>query len=263
MDEPTNHLDQESLYFLKKQIQTYPGTIILVSHDRYFLDEVASWIWEVENKKLTVYTGNYSTYLTKERRIQAHQQRLYEAQQSKIKQVEKQISELRNWSAKAHADSTKHEFNKEYYRVKAKKMDIQIRSKKKRLELELSKNTIDQPDEEKEVVFSIEGNKKKGKRVMEAKTMSKTFGDQLLFQNATFTVQSQERIGILGSNGSGKSTFFRMLLGEETVQGELWKSEAMNIGYLRQTVSTYRKKKHHLNFLDPLISKHEAKFKRL
>ena len=141
LDEPTNHLDQESLSFLKKQILTYPGTIILVSHDRHFLDEVASWIWEVENKKLTVYTGNYSTYQQKKEESKLTQQRLYEVQQSKIKQVEKQISELRNWSAKAHADSTKHEFNKEYYRVKAKKMDIQVRSKKKRLELELSKNT--------------------------------------------------------------------------------------------------------------------------
>lgn len=251
LDEPTNHLDQESLSFLKQQILAYPGTIILVSHDRYFLDEVASWIWEVENKKLTVYAGNYTSYRQKKEESRLSQQRLYDAQQSKIKQVEKQMSALRNWSAKAHADSTKHEFNKEYYRVKAKKMDVQIRSKKKRLELELSKNTIDEPEVEKEVTFSIEGNKKKGKRVIEAKRMSKTFEDQLLFQNATFTVQSQERIGILGFNGSGKSTFFRMLLGEESVQGELWKSEAMNIGYLRQTVFDLPEEKTPSEFFGP------------
>ncbi|QFG00628.1 ABC transporter ATP-binding protein [Psychrobacillus glaciei] len=236
LDEPTNHLDQESLSFLKKQIHSYQGTIILVSHDRYFLDEVAEWIWEVENKKLTVYAGNYTSYRQKKEENRLTQQRLYDGQQSKIQQVEKQISDLKNWSSKAHADSTKHEFNKEYYRVKAKKMDVQIRSKKKRLELELSKNTIEKPEEEKEVIFSIEGNKKKGKRVLEAKSISKSFEDKLLFQNASFTIQSQERIGIIGSNGSGKSTFFHMLLGEESVQGELWKSEAMNIGYLRQTV---------------------------
>lgn len=251
LDEPTNHLDQESLSFLKQQIQAYLGTIILVSHDRYFLDEVANWIWEVENKKLEVYTGNYSTYRQKKEESRLTQQRLYDAQQSKIQQVEKQMSALQNWSAKAHADSTKHEFNKEYYRVKAKKMDVQIRSKKKRLELELSKNTINQPAVEKEVTFSIEGNKKKGKRVIEAKNMSKTFGNQLLFQNATFTVQSQERIGILGSNGSGKSTFFRMLLGEDAVQGELWKSEAMNIGYLRQTVFDLPEEKTPFEFFGP------------
>lgn len=251
LDEPTNHLDQESLSFLIKQIHAYPGTILLVSHDRYFLDEVASWIWEVENKKLTVYAGNYSVYRQKKEESRLTLQRLYDAQQSKIQQVEKQISELRNWSSKAHAESTKQEFNKEYYRVKAKRMDVQIRSKKKRLELELTKNTIDKPEEEREVNFSIEGSKKKGKRVIESRNMSKSFENQLLFQNASFTVQSQERVGILGSNGSGKSTFFRMLLGEETVQGELWKSEAMNIGYLRQTVFDLPEEKTPFEFFGP------------
>ncbi|QUG43342.1 ABC-F type ribosomal protection protein [Psychrobacillus sp. INOP01] len=236
LDEPTNHLDQDSLSYLKKQILSYNGTIILVSHDRYFLDEVADYIWEVENKKLTVYAGNYSTYRDKKSEKLLTQQRLYDAQQSKIQHVEKQITELKNWSTKAHAESTKQEFNKEYYRVKAKKMDVQIRSKKKRLELELTKNTIDKPNEEKEVSFSIEGNKKKGKRVIEAKNMRKDFEKRTLFQNASFTIQAQERVGLLGSNGSGKSTFLRMLLGEENFQGDLWKSESMNIGYLRQTV---------------------------
>lgn len=236
LDEPTNHLDQESLSFLKEQILSYTGTIILVSHDRYFLDEVANYIWEVENKKLTVYTGNYSTYRDKKADKHLTQQRLYNAQQSKIKQVEKQISELKNWSSKAHADSTKHEFNKEFYRVKAKKMDVQIRSKKKRLELELSKNTVDKPEEEKEVAFSIEGNKKKGKRIIEAKNLRKNFEKRILFQNSSFTILAKERVGLLGSNGSGKSTFFRMLLGEESLEGDLWKSESLNIGYLRQTV---------------------------
>ncbi|MEI4771351.1 ABC-F type ribosomal protection protein [Psychrobacillus sp. FJAT-51614] len=251
LDEPTNHLDHDSLSFLKKQINAYQGTIILVSHDRYFLDEVADCIWEVENQKLTVYAGNYSSYRQKKEENRLTQQRLYDAQESKIQRVEKQISELKNWSSKAHAESTKHEFNKEYYRVKAKKMDVQIRSKKKRLELELSKNTIDKPEEEKEVVFSIEGNKKKGKRVLEAKNLAKSFDDNLLFQNASFTIQSQERIGILGANGTGKSTFFRMLLGEETSQGELWKSEAMNIGYLRQTVFDLPDEKTPFEFFGP------------
>jgi len=150
--------------------------------------------------------------------------------------VERQITELKNWSSKAHADSTKHEFNKEYYRVKAKKMDVQIRSKKKRLELELTKNTVDKPDKEKDVSFSIEGNKKKGKRIIEAKGLRKEFKNSTLFQPTSFTIQAQERVGLLGSNGSGKSTFFRMLLGEESYQGDLWKTESMNIGYLRQTV---------------------------
>jgi len=251
LDEPTNHLDQESLSYLMKQISSYKGSIILVSHDRFFLDEVADYIWEVENKKLTVYTGNYSTYRDKKAEKLLTQRRLYDAQQSKIQQVERQITELKNWSSKAHAESTKHEFNKEYYRVKAKKMDVQIRSKKKRLELELTKNTVDKPDEEKEVSFSIKGNKKKGKRVIEAKNLRKDFEKRTLFQNTSFTILAQERVGLLGSNGSGKSTFFRMLLGEENFQGDLWKSESMNIGYLSQTVFDLPDEKTPFEFFGP------------
>ena len=251
LDEPTNHLDQESLTHLKEQILSYPGTIILVSHDRYFLDEVANRIWEVENKKLSVYTGNYSDYRQKKDMSRVTQQRLYDAQQSKIEQVEKQITELRNWSSKAHEASRKQEGFKEYFRVKAKKMDAQVRSKKKRLELELTKQTMAEPEDEKEVSFTIDGNKKKGKRVIEARNVSKSFDNKILFQHVSFTVLSKERVGILGSNGSGKSTFFRMLLGEESVQGELWKSETMNIGYLSQTVFDLPDEKTPFEFFGP------------
>ena len=251
LDEPTNHLDQVSLAFLKKQVNAYKGTIIVVSHDRYFLDEVTDWVWEIENKKLTVYAGNYTAYRKKKDENRLSQQRLYDEQQSKIAQVEKQMSALKNWSAKAHAESTKQEFPKEYYRAKAKKMDVQVRSKKKRLELELSKNTVEKPEEEKEVSFSIEGNKKKGKRVIEAKQLSKSYANHLLFQNSSFTIQAQERIGIIGPNGSGKSTFFRMLLGEEGFEGELWKSEVMNIGYLRQSVFDLPEDKTPFEFFGP------------
>ena len=236
LDEPTNHLDQSSLSFLKEEIATYPETIILVSHDRYFLDEVSNYIWEIENKKLTVYTGNYSTYRKrKEEKLITHQ-REYDAQQTKIRQVEKQMEVLKNWSNKAHEESTKKDGAKEYFRMKAKKKDVQIRSKQKRLELELSKYQVERPVEQKEINFSIEGNKKKGKRVIEAKNLSKSFNEEILFQKASFTIQAKERVGILGSNGSGKTTFFRMLTGEETFEGELWKTESMNIGFLRQTV---------------------------
>lgn len=236
LDEPTNHLDMDSLELLKKQLDDYKGTIIMVSHDRFFLDQTADWIWEIENSKLTMYKGNYTEYRKAKEEARKVQQRLYDAQQSKIQRVERQISELKNWSSKAHADSTKQEGYKEFYRVKAKRMDTQIRSKKKRLELELSKEKVERPEDEKQVHFSIEGNQKKGKRVIEAKRIGKSFEGQQLFKNASFTILSKERIGLLGPNGSGKSTFFKMLIGQEMGEGELWKTDAMKIGYLSQTV---------------------------
>jgi macrolide transport system ATP-binding/permease protein len=236
LDEPTNHLDQQSLIELVKLIQHFSGTIIVVSHDRYFLDEVATTIWEIEQQRVTSYEGDYSVYRFEKEERRKVQARLYDAQQKKIARIGEQIESLQNWSSKAHTDSTKQEGYKEHYRVKAKRMDTQIRSKRKRLEGELEKGKIERPSEEKEVSFSIEGNRKKGHRVIESKSVSKKFGDNLLWEKASFTIQYGDRVALIGPNGSGKSTWLRMLIGEETFEGELWKTSAMSIGYLQQTV---------------------------
>ena len=236
LDEPTNHLDQESLKELVKLVQHFSGTVIVVSHDRYFLDEVATSIWEVEQHRVTHYEGNYSAYRAEKEERRKVQLRLYNAQQKKIAQVDEQIASLQNWSSKAHAESTKQEGVKEYYRTKAKRMDTQIRSKRKRLELELSKERIDRPLDEKEVQFSIEGNRKQGHRVIESKDVTKAFSNRVLWKRASFTILQGERVALIGPNGSGKSTWLRMLMGEEPFEGELWKTSAMSIGYLQQTV---------------------------
>jgi len=236
LDEPTNHLDQDSLKELVKLVKNFSGTILVVSHDRYFLNEVATDIWEVENQTVASYEGNYSAFRTEKEERRKVQSRLYNAQQKKIARIDEQIASLQNWSSKAHADSTKQEFPKEHYRTKAKRMDTQIRSKRKRLELELSKERIDRPTDEREIQFSIEGNRKQGHRVIESKAVSKRFGDRVLFDKASFTIQRGDRVALIGPNGCGKSTWLRMLMGEETFEGELWKTSSMSIGYLPQTV---------------------------
>ncbi len=236
LDEPTNHLDHQSLKELVKLIQQFKGTVLIVSHNRDFLDQVATGIWEIENQKVTPYTGNYSAYRLEKEDRRKVQSRLFDAQQKKIARVEEQIASLQNWSSKAHADSTKKEGAKEYFRVKAKKKDIQIRSKRKRLEGELAKGKVEQPVEEKDVTFSIEGNRKQGHRVIESKSVSKMFGEEILWKNASFTIQRGEKVAVIGQNGSGKSTWLRMVMGEEPFEGDLWRTNAMNIGYLQQTV---------------------------
>lgn len=251
LDEPTNHLDQQSLKELVKLIQHFAGTIIIVSHDRYFLDEVATTIWEVEHKRVISYEGNYSAYRSEKEDHRKVQTRLYDAQQKKIAQIDDQIASLQNWSSKAHADSTKQEGFKEHYRTKAKRMDTQIRSKRKRLELELSKERIDRPLDEKEVQFSIKGNRKQGHRVIESKDVSKSFGKRVLWHKSSFTIQQGDRIALIGPNGCGKSTLLRMLMGEETFEGELWKTKAMSIGYLQQTVEDLPNEKTPSEWFDP------------
>ncbi|HDR6816602.1 TPA: ABC-F type ribosomal protection protein, partial [Bacillus thuringiensis] len=236
LDEPTNHLDEISTGFLIKQIKNMKGTVIVVSHDRYFLDVVATKIWSIEDKKLIEHSGNYTSYMKAREQKRKSQQREYEKQQKKIEQVETHIKELSSWSQKAHAQSTKQEGVKEFYRVKAKRMDAQVKSKRKRLEKELEKTKVERVKEEYSVEFSIQANKKVGKRFLEVKQLKKDFHGKVLFENVNFTIQHGEKVAIVGPNGSGKTTLLKMIMGTETAEGEIWISPSANIGYLTQEV---------------------------
>jgi macrolide transport system ATP-binding/permease protein len=236
LDEPTNHLDQQSTELLIEKINEYHGTIILVSHDRYFLDAVATKIWSIEEKKLIDHKGNYSSYMEDREQRRLTQQREYDKQQKMVKRIEGQMKELTSWSKKAHAQSTKQEGKKEYYRVKAKKMDIQVKSKQKRLEKELERVKVDPLNPEYTVQFSIQSNNKLGKRFLEVKNLTKSFDGRFLFENANFTIQHGEKIAITGPNGSGKTTLLKILLGQESAEGEVWMSPSANVGYLTQEV---------------------------
>lgn len=236
LDEPTNHLDEPSKEFLKEQMQQYKGTIILVSHDRYFLDEVATKIWSIEAKKLIEHKGNYSSYIEVREQKRLAQQRKYDKQQKMIDQIEGQMKELTSWSKKAHAESTKQEFPKEYYRAKAKRMDAQVKSKRKRLEKELEQAKVERVEPEYTVNFSMKANQKIGKRFLDVKNVTKAFNGRTLFKNVNFTVQHGEKVALLGPNGSGKTTLLNIIAGKEAVEGEVWISPAANIGYLTQEV---------------------------
>lgn len=236
LDEPTNHLDRESLNELVKVIKNGKATYFIVSHDRHFIDRTADYVFEIEHGKLTVYTGNYSEYREKKEMDREIQKAHYVQQQNKIAMVEEQIAQLENWSAKAHGNSTKKGGAKEYWRMKAKKKDVQIRSKRTRLEAELEKERIEKPAEEIAVEFDVKGKRKKGHRVLELKNVKKVYSSNEIFSDVSFTVQAGERIALIGRNGSGKSTFFRMLMDQEEYDGELWLTNGMSVGYMSQAV---------------------------
>ncbi|MEZ0480673.1 ribosomal protection-like ABC-F family protein [Planococcus sp. SSTMD024] len=237
LDEPTNHLDAQGTAQLLRELEAYPGAIAIVSHDRYFLDHIATKIWSIENGKVHSHNGNYSDYMEFREQQRKSQQHAYDTQQKRIERIESQMKQLSSWSESAHANSTKQEGFKEYYRVKAKSMDAQVKSKQKRLEKELANEAVDAVESEYEVDFAFRANPKAGKRFLEVKDAGKSFSDMPIFKNASFTVQHGEKIAVVGANGSGKTTFLKMLAGEEPISvGELWLSPSASIGYLTQDV---------------------------
>ncbi|MBT2690395.1 ABC-F type ribosomal protection protein [Bacillus sp. ISL-47] len=246
LDEPTNHLDSKGIEWLINQISAFSGPVLMISHDRYFLDETAQQIFELQNGTLSIYDGNYTSYREQKEKNYEDQLHQYNTQQRDIERIENQMANLKKWSEKAHRESTKGGSPsenrqigfKEYNRVKAKRMDQQIKSKMKRLEQELEKNKIEKPEGEAKVHFQFDASGKRGKRIIEAKNLSKRFGDRVLFKDSHFYIKHGEKIGILGGNGAGKTTFIRMLLNEIPVsEGELWRSDTLKIAYLSQDVS--------------------------
>ncbi|WP_433746700.1 ribosomal protection-like ABC-F family protein [Falsibacillus pallidus] len=264
LDEPTNHMDMQGVGWLIDEVRSYTGAAIIISHDRYFLDETVSKIFELEDGELTIFDGNYSAYQQEKQRRYEQNKRDYEKQQRKVEMIEKQITNLKEWSAKAHreagkggSDSENRQMGlREFERAKAKKTDNQVKSKMKRLNLELSKNEVKKPKEEKSVTFQFESDIKRGKRILEAKGIKKEFGSRLLFDKSNFYVKHGERIGLLGPNGAGKTTFINILLQKEALTGgELWISESTKCAYLSQDVSDLPSEKTPLEYLD-LTEKH-------
>ncbi len=272
LDEPTNHLDMQGVKWLSEEVRNYSGAALIISHDRYFLDETVTKIFELEAGKLTIYEGNYSFYRSEKQRRYEQNKRDYEKQQRKVEMIEQQISTLKDWSAKGHREAGKGGSNsenrqmglREFERAKAKKKDNQIKSKVKRLNLELKKDGVEKPKEEKTVSFQFESTSKRGKRVLEAKGIKKEFGDRLLFDKSHFYIKHGERIGLIGPNGTGKTTFIKILLEQEKLtKGSLWKSKSTKVAYLTQDVTDLPGEKTPLDYLDLTNRQQETRARTL
>lgn len=238
LDEPTNHLDIHGVNWLVNQLKEFKGTVIVISHDRYFLDKTVTKVFDLELGKLTIYEGNYSVYRAEKKKRYEEQLHQYDVQQKYKARVEGQMTQLKQWAGKAHRTMSEQEGFKEFHGVKAKKLDKAIKSKMKRLNQELEKNKVEKPTEEKKVRFQFEASQKRGKRIVEALNLSKMFENRTLFKESYFYINNGERIGIIGPNGSGKTTLLNMLLGSETItDGKLSKSESAKIAYLSQDVA--------------------------
>lgn len=209
LDEPTNHLDAESVLWLEQFLHTYPGAVLAVTHDRYFLDNVAEWICEVDRGSLYPYKGNYSTYLeTKAKRLAAQGQ-----QQAKLaKHLEAELEWVRS-SPKARQAKSKARLER------YEQMEAQARSIKK----------LDFAD------IQIPVGPRLGSKVLVAEHIHKAFGDRVLIDDLSFTLPRNGIVGVIGPNGVGKSTLFKTIVGlEDLTSGSLEIGESVKISYVDQ-----------------------------
>ena len=217
LDEPTNHLDLRATEWLEEYLDKFKGTVLTVSHDRYFLDKVVNRIVEIQAGKAEFYSGNYSFYVVEKERRYEEKLRQYEKEQAKIEQLEKAAEQMRVWAYSG--------MDKTFKRVK---------SMEKRIE---RMRTTDRPTKERKMEVRFGEREFRGDEVLTIKGLTKSFGDRTLFSNLGLEVVGGERIALLGDNGSGKTTLLKILLGEEEPDaGKVRMGPTVKVGYLPQHV---------------------------
>ncbi len=215
LDEPTNHLDLRSVEWLEGYINAFKGTVLAISHDRYFIDRVADRVIEIVDGHAEFYSGNYSFYMDEKQARFDLQMKQYEQEQAKLKQLGYTVERMKGWGIN----------NRTLYR---RAMSIQHR-------MERIKKT-EKPKTEKTMNASFGEKDFSGDVVFKMKNVSKAFGDRTLFSGVELNVEGGERIALLGDNGTGKSTFIKCLLGEEDCVGKIQYGPTVKAGYLHQII---------------------------
>ena len=209
LDEPTNHLDAESIDWLEQHLQQYAGTVICITHDRYFLDHVAGWILELDRCEGIPWKGNYSSWLDQKTKRMAQE----EKQASKRRKTLERELEWINMAPKARQAKGKARLN----------------SYEKLL-------NEDQKEREAKLEIFIPNGPRLGNKVIEAQHVAKAFGDKLLFDDLNFMLPPNGIVGVIGPNGAGKTTLFKMIMGQESIdKGTFEVGETVKIGYADQT----------------------------
>ncbi|MGG4167974.1 ribosomal protection-like ABC-F family protein [Rossellomorea vietnamensis] len=220
LDEPTNHLDMLSIEWLEGYLKSYKGMVLVVSHDRYFLDNVVTKIVEIEDKKSISYKGNYSSFVLQKEENMRLQYEHFKEQQKKIKRMENTVISLRDWAMRS--DNTK--FFKRAASVQKKLSKIE---------------QIDKPIfERRNMQLEVKATGRSGKDSIKGVGLWKQYGDKLIFANTDVIVHQGERVAMLGPNGCGKSTFLRMLIGEDQPdKGALQFGANVKAAYLPQIIT--------------------------
>ena len=208
LDEPTNHLDAESIDWLEQHLQQYEGTVIAVTHDRYFLDHVAGWILELDRGEGIPWKGNYSSWLE---------------QKTKRMEMEEKVASKRRKTLERELD---------WVRMAPKARQAKGKARLNSYDKLLNEDVKEK--EEKLEIF-IPNGPRLGNKVIEAKGVAKAYGDKLLFDNLNFMLPPNGIVGVIGPNGAGKTTLFRLIMGLETVdKGTFEVGETVKLAYVDQ-----------------------------
>ncbi|WP_141484280.1 ribosomal protection-like ABC-F family protein [Bacillus thuringiensis] len=219
LDEPTNHLDLFAVEWLEQFLKEYTGTVMVISHDRYFLDEVVTKIFDLEDGEIHVYHTNYSQFVEGKEEKLLQEFQAYQEQQKKIKKMKEAIKRLREWANQANPPN-------EGLHKRARNMERAL----ERIE-KLKRPIL----ERKQMGLQFEGQERSGKDVVVMKEVSKGFAGRPLFEQANLHVRFQERAAIVGRNGTGKTTLLKLLLEEINPDvGEIRIGSSVKIGYLSQ-----------------------------
>ena len=231
LDEPTNHLDLRATEWLEEYLDKYKGTVLAISHDRWFLDRVVKRVIEIQDGKAEFYSGNYSFYVEEKERRYQEKLKQYEKEQAKIEQLEKAAEQLRVWAYSG--------MDKTFKRAQ---------SMEKRIE---RMRTTDKPTKERRLDIKFGEREFRGDEVLTIKELKKSFDGRTLFDHVNLEVVGGERIALLGDNGTGKSTLLKILLGEEEPDsGKLRMGPTVKVGYLPQIIHFDRPER---NLVDTML----------
>ncbi len=214
LDEPTNHLDLHATQWLEEYLEKYQGTVLAISHDRYFLDKVVTRIVELQNGKAVFYSGNYSFYAVEKEKRYLEQLRLYEKEQAELQRLSETVRKM-------------HEHNTEHLHKRAFSIE-------KRMEKLVA---TDRPNKEKGMSVRFGSKEFHGDELLILRNLQKAFGQQTLFDGVDLKIEDGDRIALLGDNGTGKSTLLKIIMGEEPADGgKLKQGPTVRIGYLPQQI---------------------------